>query len=316
MGAMRVVTPGGYTTIQDSGRFGFQHMGVPVSGALDTYAFAMANLLVGNPENRPAMELTIVGPSLEIMKEMDISLTGAEMGITVNGIPAEQWQPIRVKPGDCIAIGQARSGCRAYLAFGGGIEVPEIMGSFSTYGGGKIGGFDGRPLQKEDILDIRDAPLLEKKRTMPRNSIPAYPSPAVVRVVPGPQDHYFDIGLQTLFRSEYMVTAKADRMGYRLEGNAISIKNGMPKSITSEPAMPGSIQIPPDGRPIVLLVEQTVGGYAKIATIISCDLPMVAQTTPGDTIKFKPIDLPAAHRLLREEQTRRRAVKKAILVTS
>jgi len=309
MSAVKILAPGGYTTIQDQGRFGFQHMGIPVSGVLDRFAFVLANILVNNPENTAVMELTVMGPSLEIRKDMDIALTGAKMGITVNKIPVDQWCSIRVKPGDIVSIGQVQSGCRAYLAFSGGISVPEVMGSFSTYVGGKIGGFKGRALQKGDILEIRDASLLNSKRAIPRELIPVYPSHAVIRAIPGPQDHYFNIGLKTLFKSEYMVTAKADRMGYRLQGESIPIKAGMPRSIVSEPSMPGSIQIPPDEQPIILLVEQTVGGYAKMATIISSDLPIVAQTTPGDTICFEKIDLNTSHSLVLEERNKINTIK-------
>jgi len=309
MNAIKILAPGGYTTIQDQGRFGFQHMGIPVSGVLDRFAFALANLLVGNPENTAVMELTVMGPSLEIKKEMDIALTGAKMGMTINENPVDQWRSIRVKQGDIVTIGQVQSGCRAYLAFSGGISVPEVMGSFSTYVGGKIGGFKGRPLQKDDILETRDTPLLSTGRAVPQKLIPAYPSHAVIRAIPGPQDDYFDIGLKTLFQSEYMVTAKADRMGYRLQGEPVPIKAGMPKSIVSEPSMPGSIQIPPDEQPIILLAEQTVGGYAKIATIISSDLPVVSQTTPGDTIRFEKIDLNTAHSLVLEERNKINTIK-------
>jgi biotin-dependent carboxylase-like uncharacterized protein len=309
MDAIKILAPGGYTTVQDKGRFGFQDMGIPVSGALDTFAFSLANLLVGNPENTAVLELTIMGPSLEIKKEMDMALTGAKMGIQLNEIPMDQWRSIRVKPGDIVTIGQVESGCRAYLAFGGGVIVPEIMGSFATYVGGKIGGFKGRPLQKDDFLETREVSLLSKERIIPCKLIPFHPDNAVVRAIPGPQDDYFDKGLKTLFQSEYMVTARADRMGYRLQGDVISIKDGMPKSIVSEPSMPGSIQIPPDEQPIILLVEQTVGGYAKIATVISSDLPAIAQTTPGDTIRFEKINLTIAHDLIIEEQNKINIIK-------
>ncbi|MBU1341141.1 MAG: biotin-dependent carboxyltransferase family protein [Proteobacteria bacterium] len=309
MSAIKVLSPGGYTTIQDKGRFGFQNMGIPVSGVMDVFAFMLSNLLVGNPENTAVMELTVMGPSLEITRVMDIALTGATMGIRINDTPVNQWCSLRVKPGDCITIGQVQSGCRAYLAVSGGIKVPQVMGSFSTYVGGKIGGFNGRPLQKNDILETRDIPLLKKVRTIPKQLIPVYSSQAVVRAILGPQDDYFDTGIETIFQSEYMVTAKADRMGYRLQGNTVPIKEGMPKSIVSEPSMPGSIQIPPDQQPIILLVEQTVGGYAKIATVISSDLPIVAQTTPGDTIKFEPVDLKNAHRLILERKNNLNTIK-------
>lgn len=309
MDGIKILNPGGYTTIQDRGRFGFQHLGIPVSGILDNFAFTLANLLVGNSENTAAMEITVLGPSLEIQKEMDIALTGAAMRIAVNEEPQEQWRSIRVKPGDTVSIGQVTSGCRAYLAFNSGICLPEVMGSHATYAGGKIGGFKGRPLQQGDIIETRDTPLLKKELALPSDMIPFYQSQAVARVIPGPQDDYFDAGLHTLFQSDYMVTAKADRMGYRLQGLSIPIKDGMPKSIISEPSVPGSIQIPADEQPIILLVEQTVGGYAKIATVISSDLCVVAQTTPGDTIRFEKVDLDTAYDVIIEENHKINLIK-------
>jgi biotin-dependent carboxylase-like uncharacterized protein len=308
MTALTILAPGGFTTIQDRGRFGFQQMGVPTSGVLDSFAFEMANLLVGNDASA-VLEITVMGPKLEIKKEMDIALTGAKMGMTLNDKPVEQWKSIRVKPGDFLTISQVQQGCRAYLAVSGGIKVPRVMGSFSTYVGGKIGGFQGRPLQKEDLLETHDVPLLTSPRTLPNEFIPRYPTHALIHVISGPQDHYFDMAKTPLWGSDYMVTTKADRMGYRLMGNPLPIKGNMPKSIVSEPAMPGSIQIPPDGQPIILLVEQTVGGYAKIATVISTDLSKVAQTTPGDTLEFEKIDLKTAHALHMEETLKIKKIK-------
>ncbi len=153
MGTLKILAPGGYTTVQDRGRFGYQHMGIPVSGVLDQFASDMANLLVGNPDTSAVLEITVLGPSFEILDDMDIALTGAVMGISVNDQPKEQWRTISVKKGDVVTIGQIEKGCRSYLAVNGGICVPGIMGSFSTYVGGKIGGYKGRPIKKDDILE-------------------------------------------------------------------------------------------------------------------------------------------------------------------
>jgi antagonist of KipI len=172
MTAIKIQAPGGFTTVQDKGRFGFQQMGVPVSGVLDSFAFHAANLLVGNNETCAVLEITVMGPTLEIRKEMDIALTGAKMGMTLNDRPVEQWESIRVHPGDTLAISMVQQGCRGYLAVSGGINVPLIMGSFSTYVGGKIGGFSGRPLQKEDILETCDAPLLTSPASFPMSISP------------------------------------------------------------------------------------------------------------------------------------------------
>lgn len=300
MKAVKITAPGGYTTVQDMGRCGFARFGVPVSGCLDAFSARLANLLVGNNDTCALLELTIMGPAMEIQADMDIALTGAVMPMTLNKQPVPQWTSVRAKAGDVLTIGQVSAGCRGYLAFGGGINVPQAMGSFSTYVGGSLGGFKGRPLKAGDILEIHAAPLADSPRKIPSDSIPDYPCEVEVRVVPGPQGDFFHMENSPLFNAPYMVTAKADRMGYRLQGEAISIRPDKPQSIVSEPAAPGSIQIPPDEQPIILLAEQTVGGYAKIATVISPDLSRVAQATPGDTIAFTPINIETAHRVYKD----------------
>lgn len=297
-----IIAPGGYTTVQDLGRFGFARFGVPVSGVLDAFSARLANHLVGNAQTCALLELTVAGPSMEIRGDLDFALTGAVMPATLNNEPVPQWTSVRAKAGDILAIGMVRAGCRGYLAFGGGLDVPKAMGSFSTYVGGGLGGFKGRPLKAGDVLAVKAADLLDRPLSLPAADIPPYPSRVTVRVVPGPQDDYFDMADAPLFRAPYLVTAKADRMGYRLKGEAVSIRRDKPKSIVSEPAAPGSIQIPPDEQPIILLAEQTVGGYAKIATVISSDLPRVAQATPGDSIAFTPVDIEAAHGIYRTRQ--------------
>ena len=300
MKAVKITAPGGYTTVQDLGRRGFARFGVPVSGCLDGFSARLANRLVGNDEACALLELTIMGPAMEIQADMDIALTGARMPVTLNKQPVPQWTSVRAKAGDVLTLGQVRAGCRGYLAFGGGINVPEAMGSFSTYVGGRLGGFKGRPLKAGDTLEINPAPLMDRPREIPSDRIPDYPCEVEVRVVPGPQGDYFDMEASPLFKAPYMVTAKADRMGYRLQGEAISIRPDKPRSIVSEPAAPGSIQIPPDEQPIILLAEQTVGGYAKIATVISTDLPRVAQATPGDTIAFTAVTIEEAHKIYKD----------------
>lgn len=240
MKTIKIITPGGYTTVQDLGRFGFARFGVPVSGALDTFSAKLANRLVGNAESCALLELTVMGPSIEMQADMDIALTGARMPVTLNKQPVPQWTSVRVKAGDTLTVGMVTAGCRGYLAFGGGIDVPEAMGSFSTYVGGGLGGFKGRPLRAEDVLAVHPADLLDRPREVPASHIPDYPSQVTVRVVPGPQGDYFDMAEAPLFKAPYMVTAKADRMGYRLQGEAIPIRDGMPKSIVSEPAAPAA----------------------------------------------------------------------------
>ena len=302
MDVFSVLTPGAYTTVQDEGRFGYQQMGIPVSGVLDSFAFRVANMLVENPVNCAVLEITVMGPRLEVLSEADISITGAEMGITLNDQPVQGWKSIKVKPGDILGINQVKSGCRAYLAVTGGIDVSEVMGSRSTYVGGKIGGYYGRSLKQGDIIKRGKGLKLKTARHLSPAVIPKYSSNIFIHAVPGPQDDFFDEGLKTMFESEFMVSAKADRMGYRLQGPVIKHREEVPKSIISEPSVPGGIQVPADGQPIILLVEQTVGGYTKIATVISTDICKVAQATPGDLIRFEQITLETAHTLYRDRQ--------------
>ncbi len=312
MDAFLALTPGSYTTVQDKGRFGYQHMGIPVSGALDSFAHRVANLLVGNPEGAAVIESTIVGPWLAVLRETDIALTGAEMDAKLNYKPIESWKTIRVKPGDVLKIQQVKSGCRGYLAVSGGIDVPEVMGSMSTYVGGKIGGYGGRPLKKGDILRRGAGSLLDAPRHLPEKWTPRYSDKITLRAAPGPQDDHFEEGLATLFQSEFQVTTKVDRMGYRLQGAPIKLKENAPKSIISEPIMAGGIQIPADEQPIILLVEQTVGGYAKIATVLSTDLPNIAQAVPGDSVEFESVTLENAHRIYNDHEKRIKVIAEAI----
>ncbi len=308
MDTFLVLTPGPYTTVQDKGRFGYQQIGVPISGAIDQFAFRVANFLVGNPEESAVLEITVVGPQLAVLREVDLALTGAEMGFELNHDPIECWKTIRVKPGDVISIQQVKSGCRGYLAVSGGIDVPEVMGSRSTYVGGKLGGYKGRTLKKGDIIQSIEGTLLNKPRYLPESWIPLYSEEVLLHAIPGPQDDFFDEGMETFFQSEFSVTVKADRMGYRLQGPSIQLKENMPKSIISEPTMPGGVQIPADRQPIILLAEQTVGGYAKIATVISPDLSRIAQAIPGNTVRFEQVSLESAHRLYHEQAYRMQTI--------
>ena len=302
MDTFLVLAPGSFTTVQDKGRLGFQHVGFPVSGVLDSFSCRVANLLVGNPEGSAVLESTIIGPQIAVLQETNIALTGAEMGAKLNYKPIDNWKTIHVKPGDVLTFQQVKSGCRGYLAVSGGIKVPEVMGSMSTYVGGKIGGYNGRPLKKGDILKRGNGSLAGALRHLPEKWIPRYPDKITLRTVAGPQDDHFDEGLTTLSQSEFMVTPRADRMGYRLLGPPIRHRENVSKSIISEPTMPGGIQIPADGQPIILLVEQTVGGYTKIATVISTDLPNIAQAVPGDSVKFENVSLEKAHAIYRQHE--------------
>ena len=181
MEVFSVLIPGGYTTIQDEGRYGYQQMGIPVSGVLDAFAFHCANLLVANPKNSAAMEITVMGPRLEILSSADMAVAGAEIKMTLNDQPIQTWTSFSVKPGDILDIQQVRSGCRAYLAVSGGIDVPVVMGSRSTYAGANIGGYRGRVLQAGDVVNCGQGKHLQRPRQMPADLIPAYPPELTIR---------------------------------------------------------------------------------------------------------------------------------------
>ncbi len=291
----RVKAPGAWTTVQDRGRFSYQHMGVPICGALDSFAFTTANLLVENPVDAAVLEMTLAGPELEVLSEADIALTGAEMTPSLNHDSFPQWRSIRVRPGDTLSIGRAQRGCRAYLAVTGGLDVPMVMGSRSTYVKGGLGGVEGRPLRPGDILHRGAGHLIKRPLRLPW--APRYTEVVELRAIPGPQDEYFRSAQGLFFSGNFTVSPQADRMGVRLLGNPVERDADTPASIVSEPSMPGNVQIPPDGQPIILLVEQTLGGYAKIATVITPDMDKVAQARPGDSVRFHPVSLEEAHRI-------------------
>lgn len=303
MDVFKVLAAGLYTTVQDEGRYGYQKYGVPPTGALDQFAYRIANILVGNPEKAAVLETTVIGPKLEVLGVTDVAITGADIAITVNDQPVENWSVFRVKPGDVLNLGRARSGCRGYLAVTGGIDVPLVMGSRSSYIGARIGGHQGRILAKGDVLKRGPGgKSLGRFCHLQKELVPLYSSDIVLRAVPGPQDDYFDQGLDAFFESGFTVSPSSNRMGYRLQGPQILHKKGVPESIISEPSLPGGVQIPPDRQPIVLLVEQTVGGYEKIATVISADIFRIAQAKPGDKIRFRRVTLEEAYQAFREQR--------------
>jgi biotin-dependent carboxylase-like uncharacterized protein len=296
-----VLSPGAYTTVQDLGRFGWQRYGVPPSGMLDDFAGRMANMLVGNPDTAALLELTFTGPTLRILAPATIALTGADMPLSINGVPAAGWRTVPVQSGDTVSVGMAKSGCRGYLAVSQGIDVPLVMDSRSCYVGAAIGGFRGRPLQTGDGLRRCPGAIDHLARRVPEALVPAYPSEITLRAIPGPQDDFFDDGLDVFFNAWFTVSPQTDRMGCRLQGSVVSQIPAMPRSIISEPSLPGGVQIPQDGQPIILLCEQTVGGYTKIATVISSDIWRVAQALPGDRIRFERIGMDAAHAVFRSQ---------------
>jgi biotin-dependent carboxylase-like uncharacterized protein len=300
---LSVVDPGLMTTVQDLGRVGAQRLGIPVSGAMDRPALILANRLVGNDPNAAGLEATLRGPVLEAMGETCVAVTGAEATPRLNGQPILMWEAVRLHAGDRLSIGLAKRGVRLYLAAAGGIDVRPVLGSRSTYVAGRLGGLEGRPLQSGDSLStgVPRAPnqMVEGRRVRP-DLLPNFSRDVTLRVILGPQDEDFtQSGLETFLNEVYTVTPEADRMGCRLRGPVIEHARG--HDIISEGVAFGSVQVAGDGQPIILLADrQTTGGYAKIATVISVDLPLIAQARPGDRVRFQAVSLEDAHRLLRE----------------
>jgi len=311
MEIFEVMQPGVYTTVQDRGRFNYQQFGVPVCGAVDSFAYRVANALVGNLQGQAVLEATIFGPTLKVLNQGLIAVTGGNLTPLINNTPLPMWKSIAMHPDDVLQFKGVKSGCRAYIAVAGGIDVPLVMGSRSTYVAGKIGGMNGRPLSAGDRLN-RGREIAKAEGHVPSELIPLYSDDREICVILGPQDDYFSEGIEKFFTSTFTVSTKADRMGYRLEGNAIMHKKEVVKSIISEPSVPGGIQVPPDGQPIILLVEQTVGGYTKIATVISSDIGKVGQAKPGDRIRFRQVDIGEAHKIVKEEEEKIEVIKKSL----
>ena len=303
--AFEVLEPGILTTIQDLGRFGFGQFGVPPSGALDPFSLRVGNLLVGNPEGEAGLETTIRGLKLKACREVVIAITGGDLSPNLNGEPLERWRTHVLVEGDIVTFKKILSGCRAYLALQGGFAIPEIMGSKSTYLSGKFGGLEGRALKRGDLLYTCDiAPSLkELGQRFSIEELPLAGKEVTLRVVPGPQDNHFtENGFQTFSNSFYQVTPQCDRMGIRLDGPKIERRSDVEESIISEGFLAGAIQVPGDGKPIIILGELVTGGYTKIATVISADRSKVAQLKPGDSVRFETTSLEEAHHLLRRQE--------------
>jgi antagonist of KipI len=302
-----VRSPGLLASVQGSGRPGFLRSGIAEGGALDLKSLAIANLLAGNAPGEAGLEMTLAGAELEFTLGNVVAIAGADMEPRLNGEAAPMYRSFAVQPGDVLAFGPARSGCRAYLAFAGGLELPLVMGSKSTNLNCGIGGYRGRGLKAGDFLRFAAplAPLrIAVRRVEGRRIAPAegFGSPvAVLRVIPGPQAESFtEAGLEAFYGGEYAVTARSDRMGSVLEGPAVGAKG--PTDIVSDGIPLGGVQVPSGGQPIAMLADrQTTGGYAKIAVVIDADLGTLAQRRPGDRVAFSRVSLGVAQRASRRE---------------
>ena len=297
--SITILNPGVLTTVQDKGRVGYQQFGVPAAGAVDPRSVAVANIIVGNPEDEAVLECTMMGPQIRFDAANCIAITGGDLQPTLDGQPIKSYAAIPVAAGQTLRFKGPKTGCRAYIAFAGGLDIPLVMGSRSTYMKGKIGGLEGRKLQKGDVIGFR-APKAELSNMRHRFISPEFvPFPVyTVRVVMGPQDDAFtQAGIDTFLGETYTVTPEFDRMGCRLEGAEIAhINTG---DIISDGISFGAIQVPSSGKPIIMLADrQTTGGYTKIANVITVDFRILAQLKAGDKVRFEKVSVQQAQSLL------------------
>jgi antagonist of KipI len=294
-----VLAGGLQTTVQDRGRVGLRHLGVGVAGALDGYSLRVANLLVGNDIDAAALEITLQGPRLRLRHAARIAITGADIDARADGIALPGWRPIALPAGCELAFGPCRRGARAYLALAGGVRVASVLGSASTDLRAGFGGLDGRCLAAGDALEVGAASVADAQEAAiapwwidPTPDLD-FDAPMPLRVLPG-RDALAPT--QALVATPWRVTAQSNRQGLRLQGDALTL--AAPGERLSEPVAPGTVQLPPDGQPIVLLGEaQTIGGYPRIAHVIAADLPRLAQRRPGETLQFTTVDAAASHSL-------------------
>jgi KipI family sensor histidine kinase inhibitor len=281
-----VLRPGLLTTIQDAGRWGYQHLGVPVSGPLDLLSHRLANALLGNPPEAATLEATIVGPELRFERDATIAITGADLQPTLEGTPLAMGSVVECAPGSVLRFGNRRAGARAYVAIDGGIGVPPMLGSRATHVMSGLGGVAGRALRAGDRVPLRDRQRFSGGTARDRRIHGG--SSVRLRVMAGPQSEYADpSALEVLQQTRFTVSPQSDRMGYRLTGSALPMRKESGEMI-SDAAIVGALQVPPSGQPILLMADrQTTGGYPQIAVVITADLPLAAQLVPGDSILFE-----------------------------
>jgi antagonist of KipI len=330
--SVRLLRPGLVSTLQDLGRYGLQHLGIVPCGAMDPIAHRMANALVGNSEDSATLECTIVGPELEFEEDALVALYGAafEAKSGAQGLPANR--PVLVAAGTAVTIGSALRGCRAYLAIAGGFDVAKVLGSRSTYVPASFGGFRGRPVKAGDRLQtIEGAAALSAERfarlsregasrsgafRTVRWSAPELtlrpPGILAVRAMEGRHHAQFDeVSRDAFFETAWRISPNSNRMGYRLEGPSLKRKRSV--DVLSEPTCLGTVQVPNDGTPIVLMADhQTTGGYPKIAEVASADMPSLAQLAPGGLVRFARCSVEQAQKAEDEQLERLRIVKNAV----
>ena len=328
---LEVVKPGLLSSFQTLGRTGWQASGMPVCGAMDALAHTLANTLVGNPADEATLEITLMGPSLRTDRDCVVALAGADLGATLHmdsaaePVPVPLLQPVLWPAGALLQFGRRRAGLRAYLALAGGYGLPAMMGSRSTYLRGGLGGYQGRALRKGDLLPLPDTVLpaapvaVGGAAAALLHGLLERGAGSTIRFVEGPEWAQFtEASRHSLVSGDYRIGPQSDRMGYRLEATTTpALERSAPVDMLSEAVAFGTVQVPPDGQPIVLMADrQTSGGYPRIAQVASVDLPLLAQRMPGDTLRLEPITLAAAQHLLLRRATALADLRRALFPES
>ncbi len=307
--SLTVVRPGLLSTVQDLGRWGSQALGVPVSGAMDTFAHRLANALVGNPVTAATIEVTLLGPELRAEQPLVVAVAGAEFALTADGRPVPHQTAFALAPGTTLRFGQRHAGSRAYVAVAGGIDTPMVLGSRSTHLLSRMGGVAGRALLGGDVLPIGRGPVPVTPRAAARAHLAGSSATPALRVMLGPQDTAFSrSSIDALMCDEFRVSPQSNRMAFRLDGPTLTTIAA--EEPLSEPVPFGAIQVPAGGAPILLMADrQTAGGYPKIATVITADLPVAGQLGPGDSVRFVSCTrAEARHALIARERELLRAM--------
>jgi biotin-dependent carboxylase-like uncharacterized protein len=321
-----IVRSGGlYTTVQDDGRNGYYHIGMPPSGAMDQYSYRAANMLVGNPEGAAALEATYIGPELEFTDDRRVAVTGATAPVTLNGEPVEAWRTLPVSAGDVLGFSMITAGARLYVAVSGGVDVPDYLGSRSTYTLTGLGGFNGRKLAADDRVPLGKAADNGTPRSgsaVPEHLRPVLSAETEIRALVGLCAYRLtDAAAHSFLEASWKVTKDADRVGYRLRGGQLDfVEREQPAGAGSDPANVvdlgypvGSVQVPGGDEPIVLLNDAvTGGGYATIATVISVDRDVFGQAKTGDRVRFVSVDLETALAARRQRRDRLEQIRAAL----
>jgi antagonist of KipI len=298
----KVIKPGLQTTVQDLGRYGFREYGVSPSGAMDSYSLQMGNLLVGNLLGEAALEASLSGPVLLVLHDVSIAICGGDFTPKINNQEITLWKSTVIKRGQTLSFGRVKAGARSYICVAGGIQVPLVLNSKSTYLTGGFGGVDGRALEEGDILYGK--PRIRRNRFFHAEFTPEYTNPLTLRIIAGPhKDAFTPFGFETFLTGEYIISPQSNRMGFQLSGP--KIEHSSTADIISDAITLGGIQVPSSGQPIILMAEhQTTGGYSRIGSVISTDIPLLAQAKPGTRIRFKEISLESAQNLVIESRNR------------